>query len=360
MKYHIQKQNRQPAYLQLYAQLRRDMEDGIYPYGAKMPSKRMLAEEVGISLVTVEHSYALLCEEGYLTAKERSGYFVSYRKGELLLQAESPDLSDPQPVTGHSGGDFPFSVLAKTMRRVLSEHGERLLQKSPNHGTTALREAVAAYLARNNGITVGAEQIIIGSGAEYLYSLILQLLGKQRVFGLEHPSYDKIRRVYEAGGAVCRLLKMGKDGIRSQELAVTDATVLHVTPFHSYPSGVTASASKRREYLDWAEHRNGYLIEDHYDSELTPSKKNEEPIFSLDRNQRVIYLNTFTQTIAPSIRVGYMVLPPHLLAEFSQRLGFYSCTVPVFEQLVLARLLTSGDFERHINRVRRARRKQKP
>ena len=358
MNYRINKSDSQTAYLQLYAQLRRDIVNGVFAYGAKLPSKRLLAEEVGISLITVEHAYNILCDEGYVESRQRSGYFAVYQSGEMMSAAEPAAISVSADLPPLPKGAFPFSVLAKSMRRVLSAYGDGLLQKSPNQGTPALREAIAAYLARNNGMQVSPEQIVIGSGAEYLYSLILQLLGREQIYGIEDPSYEKIRKVYEIGGGTCRLLKMGKDGITTQSLSTTDATVLHVTPFHSYPSGVTATASKRREYLDFIVRKNGVLIEDNYDSELTPSKKNEETLFAQDTHERVIYLNTFSHTIAPSIRVGYMVLPNAITKTFEATLGFYSCTVPLFEQLVLADLLRSGDFERHINRVRRARRKK--
>ena len=200
-------------------------------------------------------------------------------------------------------------------------------------------------------------QIVIGSGAEYLYGLIVQLLGRGRVFALEDPSYDKIRRVYQAHGVTCEMLRLGSDGIRSDELARAKATVLHVTPFHSFPSLVTASAGKRREYLRWAKERGGYIVEDDFDSEFSVSTKSEDTLFSLEPEQSVIYMNTFSKTIAPSMRVGYMVLPPALAERFRREVGFYSCTVPVFEQYVLAELIGSGDFERHINRIRRKRRR---
>lgn len=366
MKYHIDLSGK-VAYLQLYEQLRRDIVAGIYPYGVKLPSKRLLAEESGVSVITVQHAYAILCDEGYLESRQRSGYFVLYRECDFMSAADmGNDTRDgraavwPQLPSGHNtGSSFPFSVLAKTMRKVLQDCGERILEKSPNHGCDGLRRAISTYLARNNGILVRPEQIIIGSGAEYLYSLIVQLLGNDRIYALEKPSYEKIRRVYQANGARCDFLKLGKDGIRSEEFERTQATILHVTPYNSYPSGITASVSKRLEYLRWAEMRQGYIIEDNYDSELTVSSKNEDTVFSLGSNGRVIYLNTFSQTIAPSMRVGYMVLPEQLLQVFEEKLGFYSCTVPVFEQYVLAQLIDSGDFERHVNRVRRERRKKR-
>lgn len=359
MTYHIRSDSPKSAYLQLYELLRRDIAAGLYPYGTRLPSKRLMAEELGISVITVEHAYAILCDEGYVEARQRSGYYAAYRRGDFL---SFPEDNAPAPIlpTGKAAhAPFPFALLARTMRRVLADRGEDILVKSPNHGCAELRSAISAYLGRSFGLAVSPRQVIIGSGAEYLYSLLVQLLGTHRPYALEDPSYPQIRRVYEANNAACRMLKMGSDGILSAELAGTDAGVLHVTPFHSYPSGITASASKRWEYLNWAQTRDGYIIEDNFDSELTVSAKNEDPLFSLCRDDRVIYLNTFSRTIAPSMRVGYLVLPQQLLEEFETKLGFYSCTVPVFEQYVLADLVSGGDFERHINRIRRQRRKQK-
>ena len=356
MKYRIEKDSPQSAYLQLYHQLRGVIVSGVYPNGKKLPSKRLLAEQTGVSVITVEHAYAILCDEGYLEPRERSGYFVSYSAADCFPVAE-PDSVRQLPSARDLADDFPFSVLAKTMRRVLSEYGESILVKSPNNGCTELRKAIAAYLARCRGINVAPSQIVIGSGAEYLYGLIVQLLGRERVFALENPSYEKIRRVYLANGVTCDMLRLGSDGIRTSELARTDASVLHVTPFHSFPSGITASAGKRSEYIRWAHSRGGYIVEDDFDSEFTLSSKAEDTLFSLEPKRSVLYLNTFSKTIAPSMRLGYMVLPESLTDAFEQSVGFYSCTVPVFEQYVLAELLSNGDFERHINRVRRRRRK---
>lgn len=360
MKYFVNESENKFAYLQLYEQLRRDIVQQVLPYGSKLPSKRFMAEETGTSVITVEHAYSILCEEGYIESRQRRGYFVIYREVDFLSSAQvfqKELVRKKQP--RHKKQEFPFSVLAKTMRHVLAEYGDNILIKSPNQGCEELRSAITGYLARSNGIIVDAEQIVIGSGAEYLYSLLVQLLGKERIFALENPSYDKIRRVYEANHVMCDLLELGYDGIHTSELERTKATVLHITPFNSFPSGVTASVSKRQEYLRWAEKNGGYIIEDNYDSELTVSKKNEDTVFSLAKQECVIYLNTFSETIAPSMRIGYMVLPPKLTKLFEEKLGFYSCTVPVFEQYVLAELINSGDFERHINRVRRERRKGK-
>ena len=360
MKYNVSDTKGKFAYLQIYEQLKQDIVSGALKFGSKLPSKRLLCEETGVSVITIEHAYSILCDEGYIEAKERSGYFVIYKESDFVstfdTQFEAPIINTSRK---KSDSDFPVSVLQKAVRKVLSDKESEILKRSPNQGLDELRNAIAKYLYRSNGIRVTKEQIVIGAGAEYLYSLILQLLGKNRIFALENPSYDKIRKVYSANSLKTDMLTLGKNGIKTTELNRTAASVLHITPFNSFPSEVTASVSKRQEYLRWAEKREGFIIEDNYAAELTVSKKNEDTVFSLSENGRVIYLNTFSETIAPSMRIGYMVLPINLLNDFTDKLGFYSCTVPTLDQYVLTELIESGNFERHINRVRRAKRKAK-
>ena len=371
--YSIDSQLRQPAYLQLYNQIREDITRGLCPYGGKLPSKRFLAAETGTSVITVQHAYDLLADEGYIESRERSGYYVSYKENELFpvaagTEGSAPDLSEQTdaheisdiPIRGTAATpeqeQFPFNTLAKVARKVLSEYGESLLMRSPNSGTLLLREAIAQYLARSRRMNVTPDQIIIGSGSEYLYNLIVQMLGRERIFALEDPSYEKIKLVYEASGVLCRMLPMDREGVRLSALKKTDATVLHVTPFNSYPSGITATASRRAGYIRWASAEDKFIIEDDFDSEFSMSTKAEDTLFSLEPEKSVIYMNTFTRTISPAVRVGYMVLPAQLSAALQEKISFYSCTVPVFTQHMLAELIRSGDFERHINRVRRRRR----
>lgn len=351
----ISKEER-PVYLQIYKQLRRDIIAGIYAYNSKLPSKRLLAEELGISTITVEHAYALLCDEGYAQSRERSGYYVIFKQGDGFASAPSV-IQSHTPRSTHAIPDFSLSILSKTMRKVLTDYGDALLEKSPYAGCTELREALRQYLARNRGVRVDIDQIVIGAGSEYLYGLIIEMLGRHRVYAIESPSYHKIQQVYEAAEIRYELLPLAADGIDSNALSDAKADILHTTPYRSFPSGVTASASKRHEYIRWAE-RGRYIIEDDFESEFSVSTKPTETLFSLSGLDNVIYLNTFSKTISPSLRVGYMVLPKGLAKQFEKKLGFYSCTVPTFMQLVLAQLLNSGDFERHINRVRRNKRNE--
>ena len=357
MKYVIDKEKR-PVYLQLYNQIREDIVNDVLRFDSKLPSIRALAEELGISTVTVEHAYALLSDEGYVESRERSGYVISFRKADgFASTAKTTHKYHPATETKHAYPDFPLSVLSKTMRRVLTEHGDLLLEKSPNNGCAELREAIRQYLARNRGISVDTEQIIIGSGSEYLYEHIIMMLGRSHTYGIESPSYKKIEEIYHASEVSYELLPLSHDGIDSATLSNTTASVIHTTPYRSFPTGVSATASKLHEYVRWANQKNRYIIEDDFESEFSVSTKPTDTLFALSKHDNVIYLNTFSKTISPSLRIGYMVLPKHLVKTYEEKLGFYSCTVPTFMQYVLTELIDNGDFERHINRVRRCLRK---
>lgn len=358
MNYSIDK-GKGSAYQQLYRQLREDIINGVFPYNSRLPSKRMLAEESGVSTITIEHAYSLLCDEGYAQARERSGYFVAFRPSDGFATPAVQTAPEPLEYHAHqTHTTFPYSLLSKTMRRVITNYEDVLLEKAPNSGCVELRTALKHYLARNRGIYVEVEQIIIGSGAEYLYGLIVELLGRSRVIAIESPSYNKIERVYQAAEVRYEALPLTSDGIDSQALAATGADILHTTPYRSFPSGVTASASKRHEYIRWAKNAERYIIEDDFESEFSVATVPMETLFAMSDQDNVIYLNTFSKTISPAIRVAYMVLPQKLVAPFEEKLGFYSCTVPTFEQFTLAELINNGDFERHINRVRRSKRSE--
>ncbi len=345
-------------YLEIYEAVKEDIIKGRYKSGSKLPSKRVMAEGCGVSVITVERAYDLLEEEGYIQPKEKSGYFIIYDSENLYSSVPAKATKIPLIPLGtpSDSHDFSFSIYAKTARRVLSEYVEKVLEKSPGNGTLILRSAISEYLSRSRKMDVDPEQIIIGAGAEYLYGLIVEAFGRKCLYGVESPSYQKIAKVYSAGGATLELLKLSSDGIDSDALWKSNANVLHITPYRSFPSGVTASAGKKREYLKWAISKNAYIVEDDFESEFTPSKKPEETLFSIDSSGHVIYVNTFTRTVSPSIRIAYMVIPASLFDLFKEKTGFYSCPVPTLEQLILSELINNGDFERHINRVRRLNR----
>ncbi len=354
-------------YISIYEKIKKDIAEGIYKTGNKLPSKRILADEWGVSIITVEHAYELLIEEGYIESKEKSGYYVVFETGDLYFgqsansSSKIPDseisILYPEYSTGLSNY-ISFDIYAKTVRKVLSERTYEALEKSPSFGTDRLRTSISDYLLRSRNIAVRKEQIMIGAGAEYLYSMIVRTLGRNRIYGIESPGYRRIKEVYENEGAAVEMLALGKDGIKSSELAKSEADILHITPYRSFPTGVSASAGKKNEYLKWASERGKILIEDDFESEFTPSRKAVDTIYSMDKNGLVIYVNTFTKTVSPSIRMAYMLLPLNLLEKFEEKASFYSCPVPTLEQLAVSELLDSGEFERHINRVRRNLRKK--
>ena len=363
--YSMNQRDEKTKYYYLYSAIKNDILSGTLKKNEKLPSKRSLAEHLGISLITVENAYQMLKDEGYIESRERSGYYVTelkmlgkkvsaYKELELLEEGQKKQLRLLENVSDNKEKTiFPESVYFKTIRSVLTEYGSELLEKSPNEGCAILRNAIAKYLLRYRGIFAQPEQIIIGSGAEHLYSTVVRMFGNDKVYGLEDPSYKQIRMVYEGMGAHCELLKMGKEGVLSTELERTQADILHVTPFHSYPSGVTASVRKRHEYLEWAKQEERIIIEDDFDSEFFMPGKPIDTLYMSDDSQSVIYINTFSKSLSSSIRIGYMILPEKYLAVYRETMGDFSCTVPVLDQYVLAEFIDKGHFEQHLNRVRR-------
>lgn len=373
--YGMNQRDDKSKYYYLYSSIKEDILSGTLKKNEKLPSKRSLAEHLGVSLITVETAYQMLKDEGYIESRERSGYYVTelkllrkklnsdtvleegHRKQLKLLDVKRnyESLNESKAAVAEEKKLFPESVYFKTVRSVLTEYAGELLEKSPNEGCAILRNAIAKYLLRYRGIFAQPEQIIIGSGAEHLYNNVVRMFGNHRIYGLENPSYEQIRRVYEGMGAECEMLKMGKVGILSTELENSKADILHVTPFHSYPSGVTATVRKRQEYLEWAKKRAAIIVEDDFDSEFFMPGKPIDTLYMLDDSQSVIYMNTFSKSLSPSIRIGYMILPEKYVELYREKMGDFSCTVPVLDQYVLAEFIDKGHFEQHLNRVRRHR-----
>jgi len=344
-------------YLLLYKNIKNKILSGDYHTGEKLPSKRVMADQFGCSVITVETAYDMLVDEGYITTKERSGYFVSdinvlYSEN---IRPEHTDLDylDETP-SEDTAPAFEYSLWFKTIRKVISEHGSELFLRSPNMGCAVLRNAIANYLYRYRGMIAQPRQIIIGSGAEQLYETVVKLLGRDLIYGIEDPSYSKIEAVYSSTGVRLKKLKIEQTGIENTLLQESNIDVLHVTPFRSYPTDITIPISKRHEYLRWAK-KHHYIIEDDYNSEFFLPGQPVETLYALDNDETVIYLNTFSQSLSPSMRMGYMILPEHLLPIYEEKLGEFSCTVPVLDQYVLAEYIASGNFERHLNRERRKR-----
>ena len=356
--YELKKRPGVPLYEALYRAIRDDILSGRLRPGEKLPGCRTLAEHLEVSRITVEAAYNQLLAEGYLRARERVGCFVeevARLAGPAPAPARGEEAAEAWPVDltgGGLGAPFPFSVWMRLQREVMLDYGEKLLAPVQNLGYYPLRQAISEHLRGFRGMEVRPENILIGAGTDFLYNLLIQLLGRDKLYALEEPGYGKIRRIYHCGGVRCVGVGMDSEGIRVEDLG--DAQVLHTTPLHHFPTGIVTSQARRRELLGWVEAREDrYLIEDDYDSEFRFDSHPVPALCAMSRSGRVIYMNSFSKTLAPSIRISYMILPDTLMERFRRELGFYSCTVPSFEQYTLERFLSRGHFEKHINRMRK-------
>ena len=376
--YDFEKRGKMSLYEYLYNCIKNDILSGKIKAGEKLPSKRTMAKNHNISVITVENAYAQLLVEGYIFSKEKRGYFASEISGQYLnnggingnkekivetkvslksgqIKKKIQDTKKQWLVDFNSNhimyDSFPFSIWSRIMRQTLLDRENSFLSSPLPNGVVELREAIANHLMEFRGMEVDAENIIIGAGTEYLYSIIVQLLGRDSVIAVEDPGYRKIGKVYESNGVECLHLPIDNSGIQTKALLGKKIDAVHISPSHHFPTGRVMPVSRRQHLIHWARENNGFIIEDDYDSEFRFSGRPIPTMVGMDK-ERVIYMNTFSKTLAPSIRIAYMVLPDSLMEKFHTKLNFYSGTVSSFEQYTLANFIAGGYYERHINRMR--------
>ncbi len=375
--YSFNDRNGRSLYEYLYTCIKEDIISGKLLPDTKLPSKRDFARNHGISVVTVENAYGQLLAEGYVYSLPKKGFYVSDINNNISRDIypdtskkhTSPDINNiniiPDAyykessdyinlVSSHTPHDnFPFSIWAKLMRHVLTYEADATLNVPPIGGVMQLRQAIANHLYEFRGITVNPEQIIIGAGTEYLYGLIVQLLGRNMTYGLENPSSKKIVNIYQSLGVNVSFLDIDEEGVIPDCAGLNSSQIIQISPSHHFPTGIVTSISRRYGLLQWANQSpDRYIIEDDYDSEFRLQGKPIPSLFSIDATNKVIYFNTFTKSLASTIRISYMVLPVPLLKRFTNTLGFYSCTVSNFEQYTLAHFIEDGYLDKHINRMR--------
>ena len=351
-------------YMHLYKCIKNDILEGKLCSGTKLPSKRSFAKNLALSNITVENAYAQLQAEGYIYSLPRKGFFVSdisnlekslSREEAIKHIARKNNLAQNMDLVSNKANPdyFPFSIWTKLMREVINKNDVELMTVSPAGGIFELRSAICNYLKEFRDMNVRPEQVIIGAGTEYLYGLIIQLLGYDKIYAVENPGYKKIAKVYNSNNVEYKVVSLNKEGIDIKRLEEIEADVLHISPSHHYPTGIVTSIGRRYEVLGWASRKeSNYIIEDDYDSEFRMTGKPIPTLQSIDMIEKVIYMNTFTKSLSPTIRISYMVLPYKLLDKFYSKLGFYSCTVSNFEQYTLAKFINEGYFEKHIIRMR--------
>lgn len=367
--YDFSLRNGHSLYEYLYFCLKRDILSGRLPAGSRLPSKRELAADNQISVRTVMNAYEQLLTEGYITSEEKRGYFVAnVETGPEQLQMihDAPFLTEPEAIykeekwyADFTANDtiyemFPFSLWRKTMREVLSECSLELVQRAHFLGVYELRRVIAEYLYRSRGMQVSPERIVIGASIEFLYVKLMHLLPQDAVYGAENPGYRKIPGIYNEYHVSWKRIEMDENGLNMQSLQESGANIIHVSPEHHYPLGTVMTAARRQELLAWAAERpDRYIIEDDYDCEFRYRTRSISALQSMDTNHRVIYMNTFSKSLSPAIRISYMVLPEKLMSRYVDHVTFYSNSASCCEQYALARFIQNGSFERHLSRLKK-------
>ena len=356
-----------PLYRQLYGYIVREITAGGLPAGERLPSKRRLAADLGVSVSTVETTYQMLAAEGYVRARAKSGFTVCRIERLDAPARPAPRIPAEAPAarwrydfaTGSvDTALFPFKTWARLQRETLTAHPE-LLNHGPRQGDAALRAAIAKHLHAYRGVVCAPEQVVVGAGIEYLVGLLARLFS-ERVFAVENPGYARTAQVLGRNGVRTVFVPVDGDGMHVGALAESGAQLAYVTPSHQFPTGATMPIARRTALLRWAgEAPERYVIEDDYDSEFRYDTRPIPSLQGLDPAGRVIYVGTFSKSVAPSMRIGYMVLPVPLLERYRAAYSLYSSTVSRFEQQTLCRFIEDGHFARHLNRLRgvyRARR----
>ncbi len=354
-----------PVYTQIYKYIRQEIESGHLKCRDKIPSTRALSSHLSVSRNTIDMAYGQLMDEGYIESSPKRGYFVCDISTNLMSitplentteSIEKPNVHYDFKFTpyGVDLENFPLNLWRKSMRDILYDDRNLELFSSGNkQGDVNFREAIAAYLHQSRGVNCTPDQIIVGAGIDYLLLLLSQLLGNERVYAMENPSYMQAWRILTHLGKSIEPIELDKFGMRIDQLRQSKANIAYVTPSHHFPMGTIMPIKRRQEILSWAlESDDRYIIEDDYDSEFRYKGRPIPSLQGIDTNQKVIYLGTFTKAIAPSIRIAYMILPHPLLQRYHKHLSFYSNTVPRTEQRQLTEFMNSGHFERHLNRMR--------
>jgi len=344
-------QSRTPLCDQLYMALREEIAAGRIAPGEKMPSKRQLADHLHVSTATVEAAYARLTSEGYCESRPRSGMYAAETAAHpVVVQGEKPPVRFDFTTGAADAEHFPYATWAKLMREVLSAQDKALLLSGDAQGSLALRRQIAAMLRSLRGIEVSPDAIVLGAGTEVLVTALVALIGRERLFAVEDPGYSRVRRILVASGA--RIVPTPLDGgaIDVRQLYMSGAGAAYVTPSHQFPTGEEMSLAQREALLRWAKETGGYILEDDYDSEFCFSGSPAASLTAMDDGGHVIYMNTFSRTLASGLRLSFMVLPAPLISRY--RALHAACSVPGFEQETLRLFMEGGYLERHIARMR--------
>ena len=357
----LEKAGKKPLYEQLYSYVVEEILNGNLKKGEKLPSKKLLASHLQISVITVENAYNLLMQEGYIFSRPRSGYYIGDIESTVRIcgPSEVKKQHSPEPeykfdfrTNAVDISSFPYATWAKLSKETIYNN-PGLLVKCDARGDDGLRKALAKYLHEFRGVNCDSRQIIVGAGIEYLLMLLDEMLDKKSIIAVENPCYPKTCKIFRNAGRNVRAIDIDENGISVNELEKSGADLVYITPSHQFPTGCTMPAGRRIKLLKWAAGKNSrYIIEDDYNSEFNFSGRPIPSLQGLDKYEKVIYIGTFSRILAPSFRIAYMVVPYHLLKITQEMFGTYSSTVSRFEQNTLKEFIERGFLSRHINRVK--------
>lgn len=363
-----------PLYEQIYLHLKREILSGKLKTGEKLPSTRNLASHLQVSRNTVDMAYSQLLSEGYIDARPKKGHFVNeldhlYLSGDTLenaplttgsIPSSLEKMRTPSPALMYDfspyaidSSHFPYGIWQRLMKNALDQ-GASCLILGDNQGDENFRLAIKHYLEQSRGVNCNPEQIIVGAGADYLLQLLSQLFTQNDIIAMEDPSYTQANLIFHSMHLKTVAIPVDAEGMKVERLQETSANIAYVTPSHQFPLGSVMSIKRRLGLLKWAkEAKNRYIIEDDHDSEFRYVGRPIPALQSLDTEQKVIYIGTFSRSIAPAIRVGYMVLPYPLYQLYRKKLSHYSSTVSRLDQKILTDFIEEGHFERHLNRMKK-------
>lgn len=356
--------SRMPLYEQIYHFIKEEILQGRMGAGERLPSSRALARQVSVSRSTVDLAYAQLTSEGYLVSLPCKGYFVGdvtelyhltgmQETGKARKRSPQKTYRYDFELSGIDREGFPLNAWRKISKNVLAEENPALFRLGDPQGEWELRETIASYLHHARGVNCHPDQIVMGAGNDFLLMLLSVLLGRDKAIAMENPTYRSAYQCFKSLGH--RVLAISQDdfGIQPGELEDRGAPVAYVMPSHQFPLGTVMPIRRRMQLLAWAAREEGrYLIEDDYDSEFRYKGKPIPALQGYDSHERVIYLGTFSKSLAPSIRISYMVLPKSLLEIYDQKGRCFSATISRTDQKILETFLREGYFERHLNRMR--------
>ena len=356
-----------PMYEQIYEYIKQDILHGVFLKNTKLPSSRILAEQLNVSRSTVNSAYEQLLSEGYIYSKEKKGYYISdilrlqsftstdhfyQEKKEIYTPIKEKKQYTFSPFSIDTE-NFPYNTWRKLTNTVISYLNADSLSLGDSQGDFSFRQAIWEYLTVSREIHCSPEQIIVGAGTDYLLMLLCGLFPESYKIAMENPSYMRAYQVFCGLNRNVIPIPVTNIGMDISSLRNTDASIAYVTPSHQYPLGVIMPVAKRHELLKWADQENRYIIEDDHDSEFRYKGLPIPSLQSMDKKEKVIYMGTFSRAIAPAIRVSYMVLPPSLMMLYQKKFSHYSSTVSRVDQNILTEFIKQGYLERHLNKMRK-------